>query len=56
MSKFRDFFNESKQKVGDKIGGGVYIGKFKGKDLIISEKDAPKEMTGKDAINYCKNL
>jgi hypothetical protein len=41
---------------GSRIQGGIYIGKYNGKHIIIAEEDVPKELNWHDAMEYCSNL
>ena len=42
--------------VGQKYNGGIYIGTFNGKKIIIAEQDAPEELNFTDAKEYCSTL
>ena len=43
-------------KVGMELGGGLYLGEFKGEHYIVSHYNTEKELPWKEAIEYCKNL
>ena len=42
--------------VGQKYQGGIYIGTYQGKKIIIAEQDAPKDLNFTDAKEYCSTL
>jgi hypothetical protein len=54
---YEDVFGKSNTpKVGQKYQGGIYIGDFNGKKIIIAEQDAPEKLNFTDAKEYCSNL
>ena len=42
--------------IGQKYQGGIYIGTFEGKKIIIAEQDVQEKLNFTDAKEYCSNL
>jgi hypothetical protein len=43
-------------KIGDRIQGGIYIGQYNGKHVVIAEEDALEELNWQEAMEYCSNI
>ena len=42
--------------VGDEVGGGLYLGNYKGTDYIVTHKEHKEKLPREEGVGYCNNL